>query len=137
MGDGAGPTFQPGIFNSVSLMEGESSMAKKKTQTKAKVAKKSPASKTPAKPKGAKTAAPKQDKKLSCLDAAAKVLAESKGPMTCKELIEAMATKALWKSPRGQTPDRTVYSAILREIAKRGKDARFTKTERGKFAAKG
>ena len=29
----------------------------------------------------------------------------------------------------------TVYSAILREISEKGKDARFTKTERGKFAA--
>jgi hypothetical protein len=29
-----------------------------------------------------------------------------------------------------------VYSAILREINEKGKDARFVKTERGKFAAK-
>jgi hypothetical protein len=28
-----------------------------------------------------------------------------------------------------------VYSAILREISEKGKDARFVKTERGKFAA--
>jgi hypothetical protein len=28
-----------------------------------------------------------------------------------------------------------VYSAILREIATKGKDARFKKTERGKFAS--
>jgi hypothetical protein len=27
-----------------------------------------------------------------------------------------------------------VYSAILREISTKGKEARFTKTERGKFA---
>jgi hypothetical protein len=30
----------------------------------------------------------------------------------------------------------TVYSAILREINEKGKDSRFTKTERGKFTAK-
>jgi len=31
----------------------------------------------------------------------------------------------------------TVYSAILREISAKGKDARFKKTERGKFALAG
>jgi hypothetical protein len=29
-----------------------------------------------------------------------------------------------------------VYSAILREVATKGKDARFRKTERGHFAAR-
>jgi hypothetical protein len=77
----------------------------------------------------------KPEKKLSALDAAARVLAESKAPMTCRELIEAMATKGYWSSPGGKTPHATLYSAMLREIATKGKDARFTKTERGKFAA--
>jgi len=31
----------------------------------------------------------------------------------------------------------TVYSAILREISVKGKDSRFKKSERGKFALKG
>jgi hypothetical protein len=52
-------------------------------------------------------------------------------------MIDAMAAKGLWKSPEGKTPDRTLYAAILREIVTKGKDARFKKTERGKFAAKG
>ena len=52
--------------------------------------------------------------KLSCLDAAAKVLGESKAPMTTKEMIEAMASKKYWTSPGGQTPAATLYSAILR-----------------------
>jgi hypothetical protein len=34
----------------------------------------------------------------------------------------------------GKTPAATLYSAILREISTKGKDARFTKIERGKFA---
>jgi hypothetical protein len=76
-------------------------------------------------------------KKLSAIDAAAKVLAEAKGPMNTKEMIDAMAAKGLWKSPGGKTPHATLYSAILREINTKGKDARFKKTERGKFAAKG
>ena len=74
-------------------------------------------------------------KKLSAIDAAAKILAESKTPMNCKELIDAMAAKGLWTSPGGKTPHATLYSAILREIATKAKESRFTKTERGKFAA--
>ena len=39
-------------------------------------------------------------------------------------------------SPGGKTPHATLYSAIIREIAWKGKEARVLKTERGKFAAK-
>ena len=96
------------------------------------------------KPKGAKKTQPKKKapkskpakpKKLSALDAAAQVLAEGGGSMTTKELIEAMAAKKLWESPNGKTPAATLYAAILREIATKGKEARFKKTEPGKFAA--
>ena len=72
--------------------------------------------------------------KLSALDAAAKVLAESGQPMTCKEMIEAMAAKGYWTSPAGRTPEATLYSSILRELKTKGNESRFTKTARGKFA---
>lgn len=88
------------------------------------------------KPKAAKKApakAQKTDGKLSCIDAAAKVLGEAQEPMTTKEMIEAMGAKGLWTSPGGKTPQATLYSAILREIQVKGKEARFQKTERGKF----
>lgn len=75
--------------------------------------------------------------KLSCINAAAKVLGEKKEPMTTKEMIEAMAAKGLWSSPNGQTPAATLYSAILREIKTKGKEARFKKAEKGKFEIKG
>ena len=75
-------------------------------------------------------------KKVGALDAAAKVLAASKEPLNCKAMIEAMAKKGLWTSPGGKTPHATLYSAIIREIALKGKEARFVKTERGQFAAK-
>ena len=78
-----------------------------------------------------------EEKKLSAIDAAARVLAETGTPMNCKELIEAMAAKGYWNSPGGKTPHATLYSAILREIANKGNKARFKKTERGKFAANG
>ena len=83
----------------------------------------------------AKKAKDSKPKKLSALDAAAQVLAESGQPMNTREMIETLAAKKLWTSPGGKTPHATLYSAILREINEKGKDARFTKTERGKFAA--
>jgi hypothetical protein len=73
-------------------------------------------------------------KKLSALDAAAKVLAETGTPMRCQELIDAMAARGYWTSPKGLTPAATLYAAMQNEIAKKGADARFQKTERGLFA---
>ena len=73
-------------------------------------------------------------RRLSALDAAAKVLGEKGKPMNRKEMIDAMAAKRYWTSPGGKTPHATLYSAILREIGTKGKEARFMKTERGKFA---
>ena len=72
-------------------------------------------------------------KKTSALDAAAKVLAEQGKPMNCQEMIEAMAAKGYWTSPGGKTPAATLYSAILRELTTKKNEARFRKTERGKF----
>ena len=89
--------------------------------------------KVAAKKAPAKKAKPAKEKKLSALDAAAKVLGETGQPMTSGELIEAMSKKGYWSSPNGQTPEATLYAAMIREIAKKGKDSRFAKAERGKF----
>jgi hypothetical protein len=75
------------------------------------------------------------EKKLSAIDAAAKVLADAGTAMNCQELIKVMAEKGLWTSPGGKTPASTLYSAILREVQTKGSEARFKKTERGKFEA--
>jgi hypothetical protein len=48
-------------------------------------------------------------------------------------MIETMAAKGYWSSPGGKTPGATLYSAILRELKVKGAEARFRKTERGKF----
>jgi hypothetical protein len=85
-----------------------------------------------AKTKAKKAKEPKV-KKTSALGAAARVLEEGGQPMTCPEMIEAMAAKGYWTSPGGATPAATLYSAILREIKAKGKEPRFVKTERGKF----
>jgi len=112
-------------------------MSAKKTTTK-KTANMTPAKKAAAaQPTRAARAKPDaKPKTLSAIDAAAKVLAESKQPMTTHEMIEAMAVKGLWTSPGGATPHATLFSALIREIKVKGKDARFTKTGRGKFSAK-
>ncbi len=75
------------------------------------------------------------EKKLSCVGAALKVLAESAQPLNTKEMIEAMEATGYWTSPGGKTPHATLYSAILRNLAA-GDDSRFVKTERGRFAVR-
>ena len=75
-----------------------------------------------------------KEKRLSALDAAAKVLDEIGRAMTCQELIAVMSAKGYWSSPGSKTPQATLYSAILREIATKGTDSRFRKAERGRFA---
>ena len=94
-----------------------------------------PTRKTAASRKPKPTKAEKQPKvkKTSALDAAAKVLGEQGKPMNCQEMIDAMAAKGYWTSPGGKTPSATLYSAILRELKTKKSEARFRKTERGKF----
>jgi hypothetical protein len=96
---------------------------------------KSPAKKASSSEKDSKSpVAAETPKKLSALDAAARVLSDSGQAMNCKELIEAMAAKGYWTSPGGKTPAATLYSALLREIQTKKEASRFGKTERGKFA---
>jgi len=90
---------------------------------------------TPKGRKGAKEPKAKRPRKVSALDAAAQVLAGSKHPLGAKDMIAEMQKQGLWTSPGGKTPHATVYAAIIREIAAKGKEARFIKTERGLFAA--
>ncbi|GMV70188.1 MAG: hypothetical protein AMXMBFR77_00270 [Phycisphaerales bacterium] len=87
--------------------------------------------------KAAKPAREAKPKRLSALDAAARVLAEAARPMKAREIIAEMEAKGLWKSPSGLTPDATLYAAIAREIAAKGAGARFTKAGRGSFAFNG
>jgi hypothetical protein len=84
-----------------------------------------------------KASTPKEAKprRVSALDAAAQVLASAGQPMSARDLITAMADQGLWTSPGGQTPHATLYAAMLREIAAKGPDARFRKTDRGQFAS--
>ena len=71
-------------------------------------------------------------KRSTGLDAAAAVLANADEPLGCKQIVERMLAKGLWKTT-GKTPWATIYSSITREIVTKGKDARFRKVARGKF----
>ncbi len=99
----------------------------------------SPAVTAPKKPHNSKIVSPEAgagEKRLSCVAAALKVLGESGEPMNAQELINAMEAKGYWVSPGGKTPHATLYSAILRDLAK-GDESKFVKTERGKFTVRG
>ncbi len=52
--------------------------------------------------------------------------------MDCKAIVEKVLAKGLWQT-KGKTPAATLYAAIIREIAAKGKGARFRKTDRGMF----
>jgi len=71
-------------------------------------------------------------KKLSLLDAAAKVL-EPEAPLNAKELVAKAVAAGLWIPTAAKTPEQSLYSAIFREIATK-EESRIVKAEvRGKF----
>ena len=86
--------------------------------------------------KAKKTKTPKapKERKVGGLTACAQILAEAQEPMSAKAMVAKAIEKGLWQSG-GKTPDAIIYSAIIREIAAKGQDARFRKTGRGLFAA--
>jgi hypothetical protein len=62
------------------------------------------------------------------------VLRETGQALTCPELIAQMAAQGYWSSPKGKTPEATLYAALAREIQLKGEAARFHKTAPGRFA---
>jgi HB1, ASXL, restriction endonuclease HTH domain len=90
----------------------------------------------PEKKAGAKSAPERavKGRKLSGLDAAAQVLTATGRPMTTTEVMAQIEAKGLWTT-KGATPKATIYAAIIREIASKGKASRFRKTGRGTFTA--
>jgi hypothetical protein len=90
---------------------------------------------TQAKPKKKKPTEPSRTKeKLTALGAAALVLAETREPMSCPDLIAAMAAKGFWSSPTGKTPHATLSAAIQREIDVKKNQSRFKKAAPGRYA---
>jgi hypothetical protein len=83
--------------------------------------------------KPAKTKRDADAKRPSGLDLAAKALEMAGQPLNAQQLATAAITLG-WQT-RGKTPHATLYAAVIREIAAKGRDSRFTKTDRGLFAS--
>jgi len=81
-------------------------------------------------------AKPADAQRKGILDIAAEMLARSKKPMGAKEIVERALDKGLWQTS-GKTPSATLYAAMIREIAAKGKDARFKRVDRGLFTSNG
>jgi len=74
----------------------------------------------------------RKDGKMSCLDAAVKVLEEAGEPLNCTAMFDRMHAAGYWTSDKA-TPHNTIYAAILRECQKKGDESRFRKAGRGLF----
>ena len=56
------------------------------------------------------------------------MLAASREPMNCKEIVAKAIEKGLWIPTEAKTPEQTLYSGIFREI-KTAAEPRFKKSE--------
>ena len=72
---------------------------------------------------------------MTMLDAAYRVLRESKKPLTCQTIVD-QAFKKKYHRSSGCTPANTINAAIIREIVRLGDKARFVKVGRGLFTAR-
>ena len=84
-----------------------------------------------AQPQQPKADNPTPEKPLTMLQAAEKVLENSKSPMTCQEIVKAMKKAKLWETKTGLTPQNTLNAAINRAMKKQG--CKFSKPEKGKY----
>jgi len=82
---------------------------------------------------GEKGAPQAKERRLGLVDAAIQVMKAAGKPMNCKDIVKVILEKKLWETT-GKTPDATLYSSILRDIQKKGAEARFKKVDRGQFA---
>ena len=71
--------------------------------------------------------------RLNLLDAAHKVLSETKKAMTTREIVAACTENGYWTS-NAATPWQTLNAALNRDIAANGSLSRFVKKERGLFS---
>ncbi|MDR0392163.1 MAG: winged helix-turn-helix domain-containing protein [Planctomycetaceae bacterium] len=71
--------------------------------------------------------------RMNILEAARRVLRESKVAMTTREIVLAAFEKRYWFS-RAATPWATLHAALSRDIKLNGKNSYFVKCGRGKFS---
>ena len=71
---------------------------------------------------------------MKLADAIHTVLSEAPQPLSSREIWERIDAGNLW-SPKGKTPERTIYSALSRDIGK-GDTSRFLRVDRGLYKAR-
>ncbi|NQU20973.1 MAG: hypothetical protein HQ567_06785 [Candidatus Nealsonbacteria bacterium] len=82
-----------------------------------------------------RSATPAKPKRISGLTAAFMVLVDADAELSAGAIVQVAAKKCWWKS-NAATPTATVYAAIIREIATKGKKSRFKRgAKRGTFRA--
>jgi len=87
-----------------------------------------------AKPPSVKRRRKNANKPMSGLDAAAKILSDTKTALNAKEILQQIQEQNLWKTS-GKTPHATLYAGIIREISHKKDEARFRRAEKGKFVS--
>lgn len=122
------------------VKKGGKKTAKKPEAKQAKAALKKPEKKKTniAKPEVKKAKRVQKERGISLVDAAAQLLKETKAAMTPRAMVDALAARKLWTSIAA-TPDRTLSTAIIREIRGETKQEkpRFVHVDRGMFTAAG
>lgn len=71
--------------------------------------------------------------RLNLLDAAHRVLTETKRALTTREIVAACVEKGYWTSSAA-TPWQTLNAALNRDLAANGSESRFVKTGRGLYS---
>ena len=71
---------------------------------------------------------------MKLADAIHTVLSEAPRPLSSREIWERIDVLSLW-SPKGKTPERTIYSALSKDIGKCD-TSRFLRVDRGLYAAR-
>lgn len=74
------------------------------------------------------------ESQMNAIDAAYQVLREIGRPLHYKEIARRIIDKQLWQ-PSGHSPEASINTAINREIADKGTDARFARLGQGEYAA--
>ncbi len=102
------------------------------TATKAAVLKKPRKAKPAATESAAAETAATGEKRMSCIEAALKVLSESAEPMNTQQMIAAMEAKGYWSSPGGKN---SPCDPLQRDPSRLGQRRfePFVKAERGRF----
>ena len=73
-------------------------------------------------------------RRMSLVGAAVVILRAHQYELPVRDIMRRITESGLWSSPAGKTPEQTLYSAIIREIAAKGTNARFRRGQiRGCF----